>query len=842
MSQPQIPAIGSEFPTVESFKEAAQQGAKAAGFAFSVSSSKMSRVGKVNRTPFVTLQCTMGGEYRNNHEITEETRKRKKFTKRQNCPVILRAVLNEDAGVWVVQSFKTQHNHELLFPSQVHCLHQHRLLNTEQKELVHMMLRSGASTKSIADAVHWKHGTVYTKDVINERGRIRNALNEGSNHDTTVRLLQMLEERQYVVRHTLSKDGHMQNLFFTHIEAARQTAICSEVLMVDATYKTNLYKLPLINAVGVSNIGNAKVLNTYQIAMAWVANEQEYTYEWFLRTLKETIYDTFFCSPEVFVSDRDQALRKAANSVFPEAKKMLCIWHMLAQNLRTACRKFFDSDKDYDKFLSLVQQVAYAEEMSTVEKAFNEVKQAAMKSRDPNYIQNYLEEWKKDAKGWMHVHTKNYPHMGIRSTQRVEGSHSGLKKAIEAASGLEQVFSHIDRAFRQQQLQMNGAFGLNIVSVDPFIRNNERFEQLLGKISRWAIDQIKREICETEDNDNANSDTCKCSLRLNFKLPCRHIIPSTGPIPLSLVHPRWLLKHDSVPSLSSSSLSTDIAISKALYKLEEKYESLNDCGSKVTFLQKIEALAAEKNVVPKAPLRITPKGRPTSTKRNSLLSELQDKAAMKKRNVKKPMPELMKSLQKSPQLLYHDQIPTYMHKYIKEVINVDGDGNCGYRVLAVCLGRNESEWPEVKKELREELNKREQFYRSLFLVNGDYAAIMREISWVDGPCTFEYWMRMPLMGDVIANTYQRPLHFFSLQTNLTFLPHHHPLNRNKALAMAFVNNNHYVAIMLKSGAPVPPIINRWIQFATLAATKWKLLIQDRIAQFLFASNSASETV
>ncbi|CAG8686997.1 1818_t:CDS:2, partial [Ambispora gerdemannii] len=115
------------------------------------------------------------------------------------------------------------------------------------------------------------------------------------------------------------------------------------------------------------------------------------------------------------------------------------------------------------------------------------------------------------------------------------------------------------------------------------------------------------------------------------------------------------------------------------------------------------------------------------------------------------------------------------------VINVDSDGNYRYRVLAVCLRRNESEWPEMKKKLQEELNKREQFYQSLFLVNGDYVVIMREISWMDDP----------------------------------------------SLAMAFVNNNHYVVIMLKSGAPVSPIINRWIQFVTLAATKWKLLIQDR---------------
>lgn len=59
-SQPQVPEIGSKFQTVESFKEAAQQGAKAAGFAFSVSSSKISRDEKGGQALYIILQCTMG--------------------------------------------------------------------------------------------------------------------------------------------------------------------------------------------------------------------------------------------------------------------------------------------------------------------------------------------------------------------------------------------------------------------------------------------------------------------------------------------------------------------------------------------------------------------------------------------------------------------------------------------------------------------------------------------------------------------------------------------------------------------------------------------------------------
>lgn len=107
----------------------------------------------------------------------------------------------------------------------------------------------------------------------------KNALNEGSNHDTTIRL----------------------------IEAAYQVAKCSEVLKwtqhIRPTYTSFLSLMLLVLAILV--MLNLSILT--KIAMTWVANEQEHTYTWFLNTLKKTIYDIFSCSPEVFVSDRDLA-------------------------------------------------------------------------------------------------------------------------------------------------------------------------------------------------------------------------------------------------------------------------------------------------------------------------------------------------------------------------------------------------------------------------------------------------------------------------------------------------------------------------------------------------------
>ncbi|CAG8664862.1 837_t:CDS:2 [Gigaspora margarita] len=111
-----------------------------------------------------------------------------------------------------------------------------------------------------------------------------------------------------------------------------------------------LVHMILNSSASVYNIVIAQFFNTYQIAIVWVENEKEHTDE--------------------------------------------CIWHMLAQNLQTTCQKFFDPNKNNDKLLLSVQKVAYAK---NIENAFGEIKKAAIKSRDPNYIQNYLKKWKKDS-------------------------------------------------------------------------------------------------------------------------------------------------------------------------------------------------------------------------------------------------------------------------------------------------------------------------------------------------------------------------------------------------------------------------------------------------------------
>nr|GEU95606.1 probable terpene synthase 6 [Tanacetum cinerariifolium] len=52
-----------------------------------------------------------------------------------------------------------------------------------------------------------------------------------------------------------------------------------------------------------------------------------------------------------------------------------------------------------------------------------------------------------------------------------------------------------------------------------------------------------------------------------------------------------------------------------------------------------------------------------------------------------------------------DDIPDIFQRYIKDLNNVKGDGNYGFRSVAVGLGRDENLWPLIRQELLQELRR-----------------------------------------------------------------------------------------------------------------------------------------
>ena len=90
---------------------------------------------------------------------------------------------------------------------------------------------------------------------------------------------------------------------------------------------------------------------------------------------------------------------------------------------------------------------------------------------------------------------------------------------------------------------------------------------------------------------------------------------------------------------------------------------------------------------------------------------------------------------------------------------------------------------------------------------------------------------MPDFGQIIADTYNRPVHVFANFQSLTHLPHFYSVQFAPAIAMAFVGNNHFVALTLEEMCPIPDVISSWEINADEKALKQKVHFESRIKQF-----------
>ncbi|CAG8544874.1 18826_t:CDS:2 [Gigaspora margarita] len=714
-----MPKLNDEFESLENFENTAKLAAKAHGFTFSRKDINLTEHKK--KSFFVVLQCTKGGKWRNNWNISEETQTRKKYTRRDRCPVYIRAVarkkyhstvdVSNPEVIWVVTKVILNHNHSMLKIDEIASFPQHRIMNLNQKSLLQKLHDSNAPTRVITTAVNkiTDGGIIHPKDIVNKRACIRLALNEDPNNNFTQKLLKLLEECNYMVVPLKTTKGHLTHLFFSHVEVIKCVARCSEVLIIDYTYKTNIYKYPLVSAVGINNIGSEKgALATYQIAMAWMEDEK------------------------VFMSDRDQALRNASYKVFPESNKMLCVWHLLEQNLRTNCRKLFKDENNYELFKKEDEALRFALSKEQIPQLLNAVKKAAEKSHTPKKVISYIQTWMKDADTWILAYTKNYCYMGISTTGRSESSHRAFKQAIETASDLESVFRQIDQTMRLQHLKASMRLGSNKVAVDPFTLRNPKFSELIGNISIWAIDNIKRTLQKMKENptENKNIKNCECPVKINYKLPCPHVIPMDSLIPLSIIHKRWLLERSDIIIEIPKLVAVDSEFYDTFIKAEENFQKLPDNASKIDFITKLYQVI---NVPLPEPIKLlqktVPKGSHSNTKRELLLSERQDATAAKKKKKTRKYHEIQKKTMQQQRVpleqifntsglsnckLYEANIPKFMREHVSAYLDVIGDGNCGFRAIAVSIKKPEDYWSDVRKLIYNELCDHKSHYIHCF--------------------------------------------------------------------------------------------------------------------------------
>ena len=141
----------------------------------------------------------------------------------------------------------------------------------------------------------------------------------------------------------------VSDVFWTHPDSVKLLNAFHIVLLMDNIYKTNKYRLPLLEIVGVISTG--LILS---VAFVVLSNEREYNFVWALQKLKGLLL--MVDHHEVIVCDRDLALMNAISIVFPEFHNLLCRFH-INKNVKARCKMLVNTTKARDVIMEAWENI-----------------------------------------------------------------------------------------------------------------------------------------------------------------------------------------------------------------------------------------------------------------------------------------------------------------------------------------------------------------------------------------------------------------------------------------------------------------------------------------------------
>ncbi|KAI5409575.1 hypothetical protein KIW84_055122 [Lathyrus oleraceus] len=370
---------------------------------------------------------------------------------------------------------------------------------------------------------------------------------------------------------------------------------------MDSTCKTNKYRKPLLEIVGMTSIEL-----TFIVAFVYMEYEQTENFCWVLEKLKELFVKKDLC-PQVILTDRDLALMKAIEIVFPMSINLLCRFH-INKNVGAKCKQYVVND---------------------MQKTIDTLWMKVLKQMLGNSIGDMVKSWK-------------------------------------------------------------------------------------------AMNNNLRKICG-------------CTLRTSYGLPCaceleRYALGGIS-IPIDVVHVHWRKLTMEVELEVGANDGSEVDMTCAIDELWKWFRSVDIIGKRALKSRAYELAYPTMTPLCPPPEKLkTKEGVKKKGKkpaeydvyRDPSYHEYVDKALQSSQSQSQPSQtsKKLKLSKKQPQSKKHFtlQFPNHIRSYIKDVVNVISNGNCGFRVIASLHRYGEDGWSMVRRDLGSEIiyKDRSTLYDKLF--------------------------------------------------------------------------------------------------------------------------------
>lgn len=522
----------------------AQRQASTGGYAFSNLYKNKSKV--TGDIILSCYNCDKGPKTYQNKPTTTSKSKQRDGTGSKKCGCQYKITIKpSESKKWVIIP-KNSHNHGRNSSSIAHPAHRIAALqNTLRAEILNAA-NSGSSISQIMSAFREREGfNLIGKDISNIIQKERQKQLGGM---TPLQwLLKELQDNGYNPRFE-TKDGNiLSKLMYLYPQAIQLWKDHPDVLLMDCTYKTNRFNMPILNICGVT--GGNKVI---QLGLVFLSSEKENDYSWSLQQLKQIMTLEAIRAPLSIVTDRELALMKSLEAHFSDTPHLLCRWHV-NMNVLAKSKKYFPKPtkkgnsyvrspifveflKQWNAVLAATSEETYKQEVAKLE---------AMAPKDAYiYVERTWLIWKeKIVRFWVDKQL----HFGYTVTSTVEGCHSSLKGYLRRSTyDLKGVYDKLLFFWAAQQSSIADTEAQD-QQKPRHNTSHPTLSKLIGHIHNYALQKLVLEIRKmpliTEQ-----VPPCSCVMRVAYGLPCFHEIfkclQEKRQLNKTDLHPHWWFKRD----------------------------------------------------------------------------------------------------------------------------------------------------------------------------------------------------------------------------------------------------------------------------------------------------------
>jgi hypothetical protein len=173
-------------------------------------------------------------------------------TRATGCPFKLAIFKVKHSEQWKLEALDKHHNHPRSINPSAHNVY--RRHTTAQKEVIELMTHAGARPMQILAAIQSEDQDtlVFATDIRGERKTIREKKLGG--RSPMEALLDDLSTAEWIFAVKKDSNNRIQNLFFAHQKQVELLLANPDVRLMDWTYRTNKYKLPLLHILRCTNL------------------------------------------------------------------------------------------------------------------------------------------------------------------------------------------------------------------------------------------------------------------------------------------------------------------------------------------------------------------------------------------------------------------------------------------------------------------------------------------------------------------------------------------------------------------------------------------------------------